>query len=153
MAAAPLRLRLRTALGLWPEQRVHVVVMIDDANPKDNTMSTTIKRTPRTLVIGNAVIQTEKLAHPRPFARKPADLGEVRSKEYAEVYVTETKHLTPAEFDEFASSLPVSRDWLRGKGGGMFDCYLCIEVTAPGRPTLYVNPEGSDYARYVARAD
>ncbi|WP_197339941.1 hypothetical protein [Ralstonia solanacearum] len=116
-------------------------------------MSNTIKRTPRTLVIGNAVIQTEKLDQPLPFARKPADLGEVRSKEYAEVYVTETKHLTPAEFDEFASGLLVSRDWLRGKGGGMLDRYLCIEVTAPGRPTLYVNPEGSDYARYVARVD
>ncbi|MCL9846048.1 hypothetical protein [Ralstonia solanacearum] len=112
-----------------------------------------MKRTPHTLVIGNAVVQTEKLDPRRPFVRKPVDLGEVRSKESAEVYVTETKHLTPAEFDEFASSLLVSRDWLRGKGGGMLDRYLCIEVTAFGRPTLYVNPEGSDYARYVARAD
>jgi hypothetical protein len=24
-------------------------------------------------------------------------------------------------------------------------------VSAPGRPYLYVNPEGGDYARYVAR--
>nr|CUV31814.1 conserved protein of unknown function [Ralstonia solanacearum] len=47
----------------------------------------------------------------------------------------------------------MSRDWLRGKGGGRLGSYFCIEVTAPGRLTLYVNPEGSDYARYVARAD
>ena len=40
---------------------------------------------------------------------------------------------------------------LRGKGGGTGDGYLCVEVTAPGRPYLYVNPEGGDYARYVAR--
>jgi hypothetical protein len=37
------------------------------------------------------------------------------------------------------------------KAGGTGDGYLCVEVTAPGRPYLYVNPEGGDYARYVAR--
>jgi hypothetical protein len=56
-----------------------------------------------------------------------------------------------SDFDAFASSLLVSRDWLRGKGGGTGDGYFCVEVTAPGRPYLYVNPEGGDYARYVAR--
>ncbi|XAQ41697.1 hypothetical protein PEE19_14300 [Ralstonia solanacearum] len=116
-------------------------------------MSNTIKRHPCTVVIGDTIIQTEKLAKRLPFARKPADLSEVRGKEYVEVYVTETKELTTAEFDDFASGLLVSRDWLRGKGGGRLGNCLCIEVTAPGRPTLYVNPEGSDYARYVARAD
>ncbi|MDB0530060.1 hypothetical protein LBW56_25685, partial [Ralstonia solanacearum] len=81
-------------------------------------MSTTIKRTPCTLVIGNAVIQTKKLDQRLPFARKPADLIQVCGGEYGEVYVTETKHLTTAEFDEFANNLLMSRDWLRGKGGG-----------------------------------
>lgn len=38
------RRRLRTALGLWWERRVHVVVVIDDANLKKNAMSNTIKR-------------------------------------------------------------------------------------------------------------
>ncbi|WP_390622841.1 hypothetical protein ACEQUB_03342 [Ralstonia syzygii] len=115
-------------------------------------MSNAIKRHPCTVVIGDTIIQTEKLAKRLPFARKPADLSEVRGKEYVEVYVTETKELTTTEFDDFASGLLVSRDWLHGKGGRL-GSYLCIEVTAPGRPTLYVNPEGSDYARYVARAD
>ena len=59
--------------------------------------------------------------------------------------------LRDQDFDAFARSLLVSRDWLRGKGGGTCDGYLCVEVTAPGRPYLYVNPEGGDYARYVAR--
>ncbi|AST28957.1 hypothetical protein [Ralstonia pseudosolanacearum] len=116
-------------------------------------MSNTIKRHPCTVVIGDNIIQAEKLRKSLPFARKPADLSQVRGQEYVEVYVTETKELTTSEFDDFASSLLVSRDWLRGKGGGRLGSYFCIEVTAPGRPTLYVNPEGSDYARYVARAD
>ncbi|MDO3510190.1 hypothetical protein [Ralstonia pseudosolanacearum] len=116
-------------------------------------MSNTIKRTPRTLLIDNTAIQVEELAERLPFARKPADLSQVCGKEYAGVYVIETKELTTIEFDDFASSLLVSRDWLRDKGGGRLGSYFCIEVIAPGRPTLYVNPEGSDYARYVARAD
>ncbi|ANH36146.1 hypothetical protein A3768_5364 (plasmid) [Ralstonia solanacearum] len=138
---------------MWPEQRVHVVVVIDDANLKENAMSNTNERTPRTLLIGNTAIQVEELAERLPFARKPADLSQVRGQEYVEVYITETKELTATEFDNFASSLLVSRDRLRGKGGGRLGSYFCIEVTAPGRPTLYVNPEGSDYARYVTRAD
>ncbi|RAA05451.1 hypothetical protein [Ralstonia pseudosolanacearum] len=116
-------------------------------------MSNTIERSPRTVVIGDNIIQAAKLAKRLLFARKPADLSQVRGQEYAEVYVTEIKELTTAEFDDFAGNLLVSRDWLRGKGGGRLGSYFCIEVTAPGRPTLYVNPEGGDYARYVARAD
>jgi hypothetical protein len=45
----------------------------------------------------------------------------------------------------------VSRDWLAGKGGFVGEGRLCIEIHAPGRPYLYVDPSGSDYARYVAR--
>jgi hypothetical protein len=67
------------------------------------------------------------------------------------IYITDTKILTPVEFDAFANNLLRSRDWLYGKGGGTGDGYLCIEVTAPGRPFLYINPEGGDYGRYVAR--
>lgn len=127
--------------------------MIGDANFKEDTMSNTIERSPRTVVNGDNIIQAEKLAKRLPFARKLADLSQVRGQEYVEVYVTETKELTTAAFDDFANSLLVSRDWLRGKRGGRLGSYLCIEISAPGRPTLYVNPEGSDYARYVARAD
>ncbi len=116
-------------------------------------MSNTIERSPSTVVIGDNIIQAEKLLKRLPFARKPADLSQVRGQEYVEVYVTEIKELTTAAFDDFASGLLVSRDWLRGKGGGRLGSYLCIEVTAPDRPTLYVNPEGSDYARYVACID
>ena len=116
-----------------------------------STMTTTFERTARTLQFGGQTIHVEELSIRLPFARKPADLGEQGGSDQHKVYVTETKELTTAEFDAFGRSLLVSRDWLRGKGGGTGDGYLCIEVTAPGRPYLYVNPEGGDYARYVAR--
>ncbi len=80
-------------------------------------MSNTIERSPRTVVIGDNIIQAAKLAKRLPFARKPADLSQVHGQEYAEVYVTEIKELTTDEFDDFAGNLLVSRDWLRGKGG------------------------------------
>ena len=116
-----------------------------------STMTITIERTPRTLQFGGQSLQVEELSIRLPFARKPADLGELGGQGQTKIYVTETKDLTTTEFDEFARSLLVSRDWLRGKGGGTGDGYLCVEVTAPGRPYLYVNPEGGDYARYLAR--
>ena len=116
-----------------------------------STMTITIERTPRTLQFADTAVQVEELCVRLPFARKPADLSELGGSDQHKVFVTETKVLTTSEFDAFTRSLLVSRDWLRGKGGGTGDGYLCVEVTAPGRPYLYVNPEGGDYARYVAR--
>ena len=42
-------------------------------------------------------------------------------------------------------------EWLAGKGGYVGQGRLCVEVHAPGRPYLYVDPSGGDYARYAAR--
>ena len=116
-----------------------------------STMTLTIERTPRTLKIDGQAVIVEELGVRLPFARKPVNLDEVGGHGQIKVFVTETRVMTPAEFDPFARSLMASRDWLAGKGGGVDGGYLCVEVTAPGRPYLYVNPEGSDYARYVAR--
>ena len=116
-----------------------------------STMTLTIERTPRALMINGQPVVVEELGVRLPFARKPVDLDEVGGHGQIKVFVTETRVMTPAEFDAFARSLMASRDWLAGKGGGVEGGYLCVEVTAPGRPYLYVNPEGSDYARYVAR--
>lgn len=116
-----------------------------------STMTITIERTPRFLPFGDTTLQVEELSVRLPFARKPANLSELGGSDPHRIYVTETKELTTTEFDAFAGSLLMSRDWLRGKGGGTGDGYLCVEVTAPGRLYLYVNPEGGDYARYVAR--
>lgn len=116
-----------------------------------STMTITIERTPRTLQFGDTTLQVEELSVRLPFARKPADLSELGGSDPHKIYVTETKEMTTAGFDAFAGSLLASSDWLRGKGGGTGEGYFCVEVTAPGRPYLYVNPEGGDYARYVAR--
>jgi hypothetical protein len=115
-----------------------------------STMTITIERTPRTLQWGAQTIAVEELSVRLPFARKPVDLSEVGGTGLNKVFVTETRELTPSEFDAFAATLLKSRDWLSGKGGGTQDGYFCVEVTAPGRPYLYINPEGSDYGRYVA---
>ena len=114
-----------------------------------SSMTITIERTSRTLQWGEQTIAVEELSVRLPFARKPVDLSEVGGTGLKKVFVTETRELTPAEFDAFASTLLLSHDWLSGKGGGIHDGYLCVEVTAPGRPYLYVNSEGADYCRYV----
>ena len=116
-----------------------------------STMTITIERTPLTITREGLAIQVEELSVRLPFARKPADLSEVGGYGNTRILVTETREMTPSDFDAFASNLMKSRDWLRGKGGGIGDGYFCVEVHAPGRPYLYVNPEGGDYARYVAR--
>lgn len=59
--------------------------------------------------------------------------------------------MTSAEFDTFAWTLGARREWLKGKGGNIADGVLCVEVRAPGRPYLYIDPSGSDYPRHVAR--
>ena len=115
-----------------------------------STMTITIERTPRTLQCGTQTIAVEELSVRLPFARKPVNLSEVGGVGLNKVFVTETHELTPSQFDAFAATLLKSRDWLSGKGGGTEDGYFCVEVTAPGRPYLYINPEGSSYGRYVA---
>ena len=116
-----------------------------------NTMTLTIERTPRTLQLDGNVLQVEELGITLPFARKPCDLSELGGGKPEKVLVTDTREMSTAEFDEFASNLLRSRPWLNGRGGTTRDGTLCVEVSAPGRPYLYINPEGGDYARYVAR--
>lgn len=118
-----------------------------------STMTLTIERTPRTLQFGGSAIEVEELSLRLPFVRKPVDIDDMLGIESGKtkIYITETRDMTPAEFDAFARNLLASREWLAGKGGSVAGGALCVEVTAPGRPRLYVNPEGSDYARYMAR--
>jgi len=116
-----------------------------------STMTITIERTLRTLQFEGTAIEVEELSVRLPFARKPCDLSEVGGEGSYKVFVTETREMTPAEFDAFASQLLKSRDWLSGKGGHFEDGRLCVEIRATGRPILYVDPSGGDYGRYVAR--
>ena len=120
--------------------------------PSNRTeMTITIERTPRTFTVDGNDIQVEELGISLPFARKPVDLRDMSASGDYIVYVTETQTMTPEEFDGFAANLLTSRDWLSGKGGYVGNGRLCVEVHAPGRPYLYVDPSGGNYARYVAR--
>lgn len=115
------------------------------------TMNISIVRTPRVLRLGRRKIRVEQLGASLPFARKPSSLREMCATGEYRIYITETVQMTVAEFDDFADDLSRSRAWLAGKGGNAADGRLCVEVHAPGRPYLYVDPAGCDDARYVAR--
>ena len=91
------------------------------------------------------------------FARKPESLAEVRAqlrehRERAEpVVITHTHQLSPQEYDHFGRTLLKDRDWLAGHGGtNLNGATRVVRVIAEGRPTLYINPEGGRYARYIA---
>ena len=115
------------------------------------TMTINIERKPLTIQIDGQDTQVEQLGVRLPFARKPIDLKDMSASGDYFVYVLETRTMTPEEFEGFAANLLTSRDWLTGKGGYVGNGRLCVEVHAPGRPYLYVDPSGGDYARYVAR--
>jgi hypothetical protein len=89
------------------------------------------------------------------YARKPCDLDEVKSAAkdrsgYAfETATTDTVTLTTSEYDAFTRNFMRDYAWLAGKGGVVNRIHQAVAVTAPDRPTLYVNPEGSSYGRYV----
>jgi hypothetical protein len=89
------------------------------------------------------------------FSRKPCSLDQVRAdcrdpENFAHnVQVTETKELSTTDYDEFTQTFLANREWLSGKGGVRNGKWNVIEVIAQERTTLYVNPEGYAYARYV----
>ena len=66
------------------------------------SMTITIERTPMTLQWEGQEIQVEQLGIRLPFARKPADLKDMSASGDYVVYVTETRTMTPEEFDGFA---------------------------------------------------
>lgn len=91
------------------------------------------------------------------FARKPCSLDEVLSNgdpsaPPESIAVEFRKELTIAEYDTFASNLLDDRDWLAGRGGHANGQRSVVEVSAPGRTTLYVDPSGGNYGRYVGVA-
>ncbi len=114
--------------------------------------NTHTERTVKHITFGGKQLTVNELGIKLPFAYKPINLAEVTTEgKPCRVLVTETKCLTPTEFDQFAHRLLTSVAWLDGKGGYIEDARLCVEVCAPGRPVLYVDPSGHDYGRYVGR--
>ena len=107
-----------------------------------------------TIEFEGRALQVECLGLRLAFTRKPARLAEVGDPgdgPAEPVFISETVRLTPSAFDGFAMRLLASQPWLAGKGGYAQGGRLCVEVCAPDRPTLLVDPSGGDYARYVAR--
>ena len=91
------------------------------------------------------------------FTRKPCSIDEVHHNSDPsappEVITIEfRKELTATEYDAFANTLLEDRDWLAGRGGHADGHRRVVEVSAPGRATLYVDPSGSSYGRYVGVA-
>jgi hypothetical protein len=120
-----------------------------------------------------AVPRLNKREHIRSY------LEQIPTREYdlnwAEV--TETRTMNVAEWNEFVTNLMTDRDWLASKGGagnwsseydGMTDIQICnlepeerkrymrtvflyvVAVIAPTGQTIYIDPEGYNYARYIA---
>lgn len=89
------------------------------------------------------------------FARKPYRFDEVEAAARdtddpgSRVIIAETKELSAPEYDVFTNSMLKDREWLSGKGGYLNNKRQAIEITAPDRQTLYVDPSGSSYGRYV----
>lgn len=115
------------------------------------TMTIRINRCTRWLEFLGQRIRVEELDRKLPFASKPASLHEMCLSGEEKIFVTDTIEMTMAEFDAFSADFSAPQPWLAGKGGNVANGCLCVEVCAPDRPYLYIDPAGGDYARYVAR--
>ncbi len=92
------------------------------------------------------------------FTRKPCSIDEVLhnsdpSAPPEPIEIELRKELTEAEYDAFANALLEDRDWLAGRGGHSNGHRSVVEVSAPGRRTLFVDPSGGSYGRYVGIAE
>lgn len=92
------------------------------------------------------------------FACKAVNLAEVRreaptDRRGSRLIVIAERFMSEAEYDAFAANLLADYDWLDGLGGGP-DAWSrrVVRVSAPDRETLFVDPSGYRYARYVGLA-
>ncbi len=89
------------------------------------------------------------------FARKPANLQEViaavipAAAHTYEVEVQEHVALDTAEYEALVQNFMASRPWMKDKGGINGNFRRAIKVTCAGKATLFIDPSGYDYARYV----
>ena len=91
------------------------------------------------------------------MVRKPSDLDKVKSITRANsdrletVAVVETIILSLAEYKKVCRNPLNDYDFLKGKGGycDEHDYRQVVEIKAEGQPTLYADPSGSSYCRYL----
>lgn len=92
------------------------------------------------------------------FARKPCDLDNALqqidfSKDAEPIRLQSIRHFTATQYDAFAEQLLAPWEFLAGCGGVHNGHRLVVKISAPDRRTLYIDPSGSNYARYVGFAD
>ncbi|MBF0116457.1 MAG: hypothetical protein HQM04_15625 [Magnetococcales bacterium] len=104
---------------------------------------------------------TEKIEILARFARKPRDIGEMlawiapdgdgNQDPPEKTLVHESIQMTNAEYDDFADNMLEPRAWI--EGGGFFGKFrIAIAIESEGRQTLYLDPSGHNYGRYVGIA-
>lgn len=88
--------------------------------------------------------------------RKPQNMKEVEKDmrkgngDRVKAIVDKSYKLSADEYDKFVYNFMVHTTYLSGEGGVDPDGTVhVVEITAPGKKTIYVDPEGYDYARYV----
>lgn len=100
-----------------------------------------------------AVVELLKLPMPLAFACKPVQLSDLGAGSLASVYVFKRIDIDPLGYDAFARNLCRFTDWLAGLCLALpfDDARACVMLVATGRPILFIDTQGFDYARYVAR--
>lgn len=98
-------------------------------------------------------IQMLKLPQPLAFSRKASCLKEVQGGELATVYVFKRVDMDPMGYDHFANNLCRDTPWLLGQSYPLpiHQARACVMVVSNNRPLLFIDTEGSSYARYVSR--
>ena len=106
-----------------------------------------------TFQIGGLAVPMRELGARLPFARKPVTLADLGGGAPERVFIMGRVELDGPAFDQFAGNLTHGRDWLEKRCYALplADARACTMVTAPERPILFVDTQGSNYARYVAR--
>lgn len=117
-----------------------------------NAITIRLELEPVTFKMKGEDVLMHKLPHPLAFSRKAANLREVSGGELSYVYVFKRIDMDPMGFDDFARNLCRDTDWLKGQCHAIpLDARACVMVVATGRPILFIDTQGCDYARYVAR--
>lgn len=90
------------------------------------------------------------------FARKPSDLHEVTAAARDDdahadyVRILEHRRLSKTEYHQLVGNFMGNYDWMANKGGfTKGGDRTAIKITCPGEITLFIDPSGANYARYV----
>lgn len=104
-------------------------------------------------LIDDVLVKMRELDAQLPFSRKPVSLADMGGGSPERVFIFDQVDLDAMGFDSFARNLSRDHDWLASRYELMPIAHAraCVMVTSPGRPVLFVDTQGSSYARYVAR--